>query len=293
MPRTTPLAVLFAALIVLIESLATQPLAADPLRTLTESFPGRIEAQNQADVSNEVASVVTIIHFRPGELVQQGQVLFTLDATDFVLTLETQQANVLRAEATLTSARQDFERLAKLKQRGSATGVQVLKAEVAQAFADAVRAETNAKLKAAQIALNRTVIRAPISGVIGPSSVNVGTYVKVGRGPLASIVQLDPVRLAYSVPYVARVQQLEIEDLRFPESLLSRVLLTVKVSDTWFHPQTTRPTHVSSNVDHAAGTMTIWAELANPMGQLRPGMRVTVMPQVLPTGQTATGVAQD
>jgi RND family efflux transporter MFP subunit len=235
MPRQAPLATLRTALVSIALVLLAALVTADPTEINSTAFPGRIEALNQADVSNEVASVISKIHFNPGQLVQAGEKLFTLDPTDFELSLETQQANVLRAEATLKSAEQDFARLMKLKERGSATGVQVLKAEVAQAFADAVRAETQADLKAAQINLDRTVIRAPISGVISPAKVSVGTYVKTGSAPLASIVQLDKVRLSYQVPYVARIEQLNIKELLFPDSLLSRVLLTVKVTDTWYN----------------------------------------------------------
>jgi RND family efflux transporter MFP subunit len=293
MTRPAPLATLRTAVVSVLFVLLAAHVTADPTETNSTAFPGRIEALNQADVSTEVASVVSMIHFKPGQLVQAGETLFTLDPTDFELSLETQRVNVLRAEATLKSAEQDFARLLKLKKRGSATGVQVLKAEVAEAFADAVRAETQAGLRAAQIELDRTVIRAPISGVISPARVSVGSYVKTGSAPLANIVQLDKVRLSYQVPYVARIEQLNIKELLFPDSLLSRVLLTVKVTDTWYHPQTTKPSHVSSRVDYASGAITIWAELANPTGLLRPGMRVTVLSRVLPEAEAAEGTNQD
>lgn len=256
--------------------------AATALADNQAEFPGRIEALRQADVANAVASIVTGIHFTPGQFVRQGDPLFTLDATDFQLQLDTERANVLRAEATLKSAAADFERLSQLKERGSATGVQVLKAEVARAFADAVRAETQAALKAAETNLERAIIRAPISGVISVPQVRVGSYVKVGRGPLATIIALDRVRLSYEIPYVQRVDELDIEDMRFPLSLLDRVVLTIRIADGWVYAEQTRPDNVSATVDSATGNMTIWAELANPMGQLRPGMRVTVLPQINP-----------
>lgn len=245
-------------------------------------FPGRISAVNQADVSNAVAATVTAIHFTPGQYVIPGDLLITLDKTEYELAVETEVANLLRAEATLKSAAQDFERLQQLQSRGSATNVQLLKAEVAEAMADAVRAETRARVKAAQIDLARTEIRAPISGVISAPTVNVGSYVKVGRAPLATITQLDPVRLSYEVPYVERVRALGIEDMRFPESLLSRITLTVLVAEGWEHPHATTPDYVEAGVNPDSGTLTIWAELPNPKGQLRPGMQVRVRPQIAP-----------
>ncbi len=126
-------------------------------------------------MANAVASIVTGIQFAPGQFVNQGDPLFTLDPTGFRLRLDTEHANVLRAGATLKSAAVDFERFSRLKERGSATGVQVFMAEVARAFADAVRAETQAALKAEETNLGRTVISAPISGVISAPQVRVGS----------------------------------------------------------------------------------------------------------------------
>lgn len=76
-----------------------------------------------------------------------------------------------------------------------------------------------------------------------------------------------------------------LEDLRFPVGLLERVVLTVKITDGWIDPEQTTPGNVSASVDAATGNKTIWAELANSKGQLRPGMRVTVLPQVTPVPQ--------
>ena len=286
MAPPNPLAAIANALASFLLVLFAAQATAQPTDIISQGYPGRIEALSQVDVSNEIAAVITKIHFRPGQMVQAGDTLFTLDSTDSELALETQRANLLRVEATLKSAEQDFQRLMKLKMRGSATGVQVLKAEVAQAFADAVRAETRADLKAAQTDLDRTVIRASISGVISPANVNVGTYVKIGRGPLANIVQLDRVRLSYQVPYVAQFEQRDIKNLVLPDGLASRAVLTVKVSDTWDYPRIISPLDISGIVDYASGNITIWAELDNPDGLLRPGMRVTVLSQ--PTPQTGS-----
>ena len=93
-------------------------------------------------------------------------------------------------------------------------------------------------------------------------------------------MQLDPVRLSYQVPYAQRIDELDLEDLRFPDSLLSRITLTIRVTEDWTYPLTTRPTHVSADLDPDSGAITLWAEVPNPQGQLRPGMAVTVLAKV-------------
>lgn len=245
-------------------------------------FEGRIEALRHAEVSSALNSLVLKVHFDPGQRVEQGDALFTLDDTDQRIELETARANVLRAELTLVSARDELERTRELAERGAAAGVALFKAEAAHTLADAMLAKARASHDAAQLQLDRTVIRAPIGGRIGAPRVAQGAFVKANGKVLAEIVQLDPVRLSYRVPYVARLKQLGIETLSFPDSLLDRVDLTVIVPGGWEHPQRARPSHVSPDLDPETGMMTIWAEVANPQALLRPGMAVRVRPTQRP-----------
>jgi len=254
----------------------TVALAADVIRTAT--YSGRIEALTRADVSTVIDAIVTEIHFQAGQTVHAGDRLFSLDRTDFELGLRTAEANVKRTRALLETARQDMERAERLKERGSISGVQYLRAKGAEALAEAVNEQTMAELRVAQTNLARTVIRAPISGVIGPPQVNIGTYAQAGSKKwLARIVQLDPVLLTYQIPYIDRSQGLGIEDAAFPESLLRMIELQVVVGEDRMHPEPAVPMHVSPGVDPDTGMLTVWAEVANPDKSLRPGMKVTVV----------------
>ena len=254
------------------------PAASEDAPESPAEFPGRIEALNSYDVSNLIDGVITKVHFKPGQFVEVGDVLFTIESGSYELALKTQRLQTVKAEAALNSARQDFERIKTLKDRGSATEVQMLKAEVGLALGDALVEQAKAELKAAETNLENTFIRAPISGVVSRSRVNPGSYVEKGDPPLSSIDQMDPVRLSYMIPYVERIGQLAIDDLRSPSKLLATITLQIKISETWTYSETTSPDYVSSRVDAASGTLTIWAELANPNFHLRPGMRVSVLP---------------
>jgi len=240
-------------------------------------YPGKIEAMYKADVSTVIDSIVTKIHFRPGQSVNVGDPLFTLDNTDFELRVQTAIANVKRTGALLNTARRDMERAAQLRERGSISDVQLLKSEGALALAEAVHDQTMAGLRAARIDLERTVIYAPISGVIGKSLVDIGTYAQTGsKKRLAQIVQLDPVLLSYEFPYVTQLQDLNLHHTFMPDGLLSMLQLQIIVSDTWIYPHLAMPQNSSADLNPANGTMTVWAEVPNPDRMLRPGMSVTV-----------------
>ncbi len=243
-----------------------------------DSYVGRIEALTQADVSTVVDSIITEILFEPGQTVTAGDPLFILDSTDFELKLQTAQANVHRSAALLDSAQQDLRRAQLLKQRGSISDVRLLKATGALALAEAVHEQTLAELEEARTNLARTVVRAPITGVIGLPEARIGTYAQSGnKKRLARIVQLDPVRLSYQFPYVTRLRQMRINDLSLPESLLRVIDLKIVVGGAWVYDQTATPTYVSPDVDPVTGMITIWARVPNPDQLLRPGMQVSVV----------------
>jgi membrane fusion protein (multidrug efflux system) len=240
-------------------------------------FPGQIEVLNSHNISNLIDGVVTGVHFKPGQFVEAGDVLFSIDPALYELALKTRRLNTVRAKTALASARQDLERIKKLKDRGSATEVQLLKAELALDVGEAMIEQAKAELKLAEFDLEATKIQAPISGVISRSEVYPGAYVETGREPLARIDQMDPVRLSYKLPYVERIEQLVVDDLRSPSEVLDKFTLQIRLSETWVYSETTKPENISSRVDPSDGTLTVWSELANPNFQLRPGMSVTVL----------------
>ena len=265
-------------LAVVICTLSKASAYADENTNSQAGYPGRIETMISFDVSNLIEGVIEEVHFQPGQSIQTGDVLFSIEASGYELAVETQRLNTVRADAALRSARQDLERMQKLKERGSVTDVQMFKAEIAMSIGEALLAQSKAEFEVAELELSRTVIRAPIDGIISKSDVSPGSYVEKGRGPLARIDQMDPVRLAYEIPYIERIEQLQIEDLSSPKTVLEPVTLRIKISDSWIYSETAKPENVSSRVDYTSGNLTIWAEVANPNYLLRPGMRVTVLP---------------
>lgn len=89
-------------------------------------------------------------------------------------------------------------------------------------------------------------------------------------------------RLAFEVPHLETLDRLDIRDQAFPQALLDRIRLTVRLVDGWDNPHTATPGQVSDSVVPDSGALTVWAEIANPGGQLRPGLRVTVLTERLP-----------
>lgn len=138
---------------------------------------------------------------------------------------------------------------------------------------------TGSRLESAKINLERTEVHAPISGIISPPLVSRGSFVETGRkGVLATIVQLDPVRIAYDIPYPDRLIELGITDLTTIDSYAHTVDLIVELAPGLEHPERAEPTYLSADVNADTGSITAWAVVANQTRILRPGMEVWIRP---------------
>jgi RND family efflux transporter MFP subunit len=251
------------------------PLHADDMT----SYPGRVEAVNRVEVSAQIEGVVTEIHFEPGQQVAEGDMLFSFDKVEFAQKRRAAEAIVQKAEALLEDARQEFARNESLRSKGTIPAARYAKSKTAVAIAAAVLAEAQSRLEAAQIDLSRTEVYAPISGIVSPPMVSVGSFVETGRkGVLATIVQLDPVRISYTIPYPDRLVELAIEDLNTIQKYADTVDLIVQLTPDWSHPQLAQPTYLSADVSGETGSITAWAIVDNPTHILRPGMKVAVRP---------------
>lgn len=242
-------------------------------------YDGRVEALNRVDVSAQVEGVVTEIHFQPGQQVEEGFLLFSFDDLEVAQRTRAAEAVAQKAAALFDDAKQEYDRNQELRERGTIADSRYFKSKAAVAIAAAAVAETNSRLQAAQLELKRTKVYAPISGIISPALVSRGSYVETGRkGVLATIVQLDPVRIAYEIPYPDRLVELGITDLNSIATYADTVDLVVKLTPDWEHPELAEPTFLSSDVDPETRSLTAWAVVANPTRTLRPGMEVQVKP---------------
>ncbi|QHI69343.1 efflux RND transporter periplasmic adaptor subunit [Tichowtungia aerotolerans] len=149
-----------------------------------EEFIARVEPVQDVMIRSEISGMIETVHFSEGAQVREGDVLFTIDRRSY-------QAAADAAEADLLLARRLYERLQKADERS------VSKSDLETAESDLLRAQ--AAFDAAQVDLERTEIKAPVSGRIGSALIKKGNYVTPASGDLARIVQIDPIRVTFSM----------------------------------------------------------------------------------------------
>ncbi len=163
---------------------------------------GRVQAVSTVSVKAQVTGVLQKVHFKKGDYVKQGAVLFTIDPAPFKAALDQAEANLARDRVLAANARRDAERETELQKKGYAPDTEV---ENSRANADALAATVLADEAArenANIQLKYCTIVSPVPGqaAVGLDLVVEGNLVKADDMVLTVINQIDPVEVFFSVP---------------------------------------------------------------------------------------------
>jgi RND family efflux transporter MFP subunit len=163
-----------------------------------QRFMGHIEPIEAVDLRAQIDGTIAEVAFKEGSMVKEGDLLFLIDPRVYEARVKQTEAALAKARAASENADRYYDRISKVDKRS------VTEAEVDQAYANmlearAAIAQCEADLANAKINLSYTRITAPISGRIGQSLLKKGDYVAPSMGSLARIVQMDPVRVVFSV----------------------------------------------------------------------------------------------
>ena len=257
-------------------------------------FEGLVQALRYAEVSNRIDGVISAVHFSLGLTVEKGDLLFELAP-------ETYEAAVLAARANLDRARAEFrqkqlvlDQQDQLRSKGVASELRYHEAANDAAVASAEVAAAEAAVRIAQLELSRTKLSAPIGGWIGEALVALGSFVEAeSERPLAKIVQLDPIRVVYDVPYERRLRALSQTDSGTVEELFNRVTVQLRLPGGDVYPQRSRPVLSAAEIDPSTGMLQVSAMFPNPDLVLLPGLPVQVMSYVEGAQQTLSSVPRE
>ena len=258
----------------LIPLVTVAPVTIENINPPTE-YIGHVEAIQAVDLRARVEGFLEQINFNEGENVPAGKLLYVIEQAPYLAKVAIDKAQVAQAEAELTRANQHLKRLRSVMS-ASIPATDIDDAVAAQLRAEAQIAITQANLNRSLLDLGYTSIKAPISGRIGRTAYTRGNLVGPASKPLARIVQMDPIRVVYSISdnnFTAIQMALNdaVEGRRSP-ALVPRVrLANGTVLDT-----EGRIDFVDNEVDPTTGTIAIRAEFDNSKGLLIPGQYVYV-----------------
>ncbi len=232
---------------------------------------GHVTAIQTVKIVPRVTAFIDRVNFKQGSDVKEGQVLFTLQKAQYEAALQTAAASVASAKAALENAQLTYSRAVSLGARGfeSQSSLDAALATRDEDQANVMSAQAN--LANAQLNLSYCTILAPISGRIGAVALTKGNLVTANSGTLATINQLDPIRVVFSVssdsPILAAAQSGPTE---------SQFTLGLELPSGKPYPLKGKIAFLDNQVTTNTGTVNIYADFANPNGLLLPGAYVNV-----------------
>lgn len=166
---------------------------------LDKSYPSLLRSDDEVTLVARVTGFLEARHFEPGQLVEAGQRLYTIEPDLYQAGVSQREADLQSARAELARAQRDAERFERLLSQNSVSRQQYDQARAELGVARASVAQAEAALASANIDLGYAEVTAPVAGMIGLSQINVGNLVSAGT-ELATITPLDPLEVRFQLP---------------------------------------------------------------------------------------------
>ncbi|WP_244648132.1 MULTISPECIES: efflux RND transporter periplasmic adaptor subunit [unclassified Lentimonas] len=257
------------------------------------------------EVRARVSGFLGEMSFNEGSLVQEGDVLYRIDDRPYQANLERVRAQLQRSEAALAKAQRDVARLRPLYEQDAASQLDFDNAIAAQEQAEADVAESQANLVDAELKLEYTEVRAPISGLIGASNVDIGALVgSEGESLLCTIKRIDPMFVEFhmsDLDYLnaRRSKQTYLERRKAETSGKSvEGFVNITLPDKTDYNYLGDISFTDPQVNSDTGTFTVRAVVPNPDRVLLPGqytrvrLRLDTIPNALLVDEKAIQIEQ-
>ena len=242
-----------------------------------DEYVGRFIAVDSVEVRSRVSGYLQKVHFKDGEIVKQGDLLFTIDRRPFETALAQVRATLAQARANLAFTESDLARASQLVRDRTITEQTFEQRTQAKRVAEAAVAAQEAAVRQAELDLQFTELKAPVAGRIGDRRVSEGNLVTGGTSGnttlLATIVSIDPIRFEFTFDEASFLRYERLgQDGKDITSRGTGVEVAVRLIDEADFIHKGKMDFVDNVIERASGTIRGRAVLANPNGVLTPGM---------------------
>lgn len=249
----------------------TTPVVMAQDKTVLVCQGARLEAINKVQLRPLVQGVLAEPRFTEGDLVHKGIELFKIDPTRYQAVVDARRAAVAQLDVKIKDATRKYERQVALSQTNATSKDDMESAKATLDELVAQRKKAQAALVVAEDDLSRCTMRAPITGRIGRVTHSEGTYISDLKSPLATLVQVSPIYVRFSLSENAILSNYGTDDRLKDNTEVTLVTANGNV----YHEKGS--VYFSDNViQPATDTQNFWAVFKNEDGELRPGGVVTI-----------------
>lgn len=234
-------------------------------------YTGQIIPISTVSIVSRISADLKEVGFKEGDFVKEGQLLYTFDDTRYAATLKSDQSKIAEYEAKLIYAKNDYERTNELFKKGVSTKDEMESALSQYKSYQASLLGAQAAVILAEDDFKHCKIYSPISGAIGLTNYTEGNYITPSSGVLATIVQLDPIRLKFSMS--SRDFLKNFKDLK---GLKENCTVRIKLADGTFYEDEGEIEFVNNEAVRTTDTILVFARFKNPNTRLLPNNTVAV-----------------
>jgi RND family efflux transporter MFP subunit len=244
-----------------------------------DEYVGRFVAVDSVEIRARVSGYLDKVHFADGQQVKQGDLLFTIDKRPFQNTLDQARANLETAKSNLLFTEADIKRGQQLLRDRTISEQVFDQRNQAYRNAQASVAANEALVRQAELDLEFTELRAPVTGRIGDRRVSPGNLVTGGTGGnttmLAVVISMDPIRLEFTFDEASLLRYERLAQKgkeKEPAKGVGAVAVRLKLLDETDFSHYGRMDFVDNVIERGTGTIRGRAQFANADNLFTPGM---------------------
>lgn len=267
-------------------------------RMLSSAYSATIRGRQDIDIYPQVSGTLTKVCVTEGQRVKSGQALFIIDQVPYQAALQTAEANVAAAKATLATAKLTYESRQELLKQNVVSEFDMSTAKNSMLAAEAQLAQAKAQEVNARNNLSYTVVKSPSDGVVGTLPYRVGALVSASiPQPLTTVSDNSDMYVYFSMTENQLLEMIRKYGSK-DEALAQMPSIDLILNDKSEYPQKGKIETISGVIDRSTGTVSLRAAFPNKEGLLHSGGAGNVVIPVEKTGalvipQGATFEIQD